>query len=302
MATASEQASVSDELTTMVQNTIDKAIDEAIDNDKFYFSEISIISEGTIRTPILEESAVKEVETEDDDIKVPKYKDTLVNLVKRDIYHKGNLRRRQEGFYHPDTGQFIKHGIEIGFFETGEVESELSWYENKKHGDNIFYWPNGNQRGYFRYMFDKIVGRSVNWHQNGNIESVIHWSQGKQHGRTEFYSENGRLSGEVEYYDDLKHGIERIFYDNGKIRAFITWNMGAESGVETYWEPDGTLKQKIWWKDGVPVNAYKKTSADIKKKKDAAAATAAALKAARDKIKASKSSGSGTSAATIKSL
>jgi hypothetical protein len=126
----SEKAS--DELANMVQNTINDLIDEAIDDDKFCLIENTIISESTIRTPIVHESAAKEVETEDDDIKIPKYKESVVNLIKRDIYHKGKMRRRQEGFYHPDTGQFIKHGHEFGFFETGEVEFEVTWYENKK--------------------------------------------------------------------------------------------------------------------------------------------------------------------------
>jgi antitoxin component YwqK of YwqJK toxin-antitoxin module len=131
----------------------------------------------------------------------------------------------------------------------------------------------------------------MNWYPNGNILSIVQWSRGKQHGLSEFYAEDGKLTGEAEYYNDLKDGVEKLYHDNGKIKALINWNMGAETGIETYWDPDGTLKQKIWWHEGQIVNAYKKKDADIKKKKDAAAAVAAGIKAARNRIKAKKTVG-----------
>ena len=282
--------SESDELTTMVEHTISDAIEDAFSDGKLCLIEHSIIGDIGLKIATTEATKEpKEVETEDDDIRVPEYKSELVNIVKRDIYHKGQLRRRQEGFYHPETGQFIKHGIEIGFYDTGEVQFELTWFENKKHGTNISYWISGKQMGFFQYVFDQETGQSMNWYENGNLQTYCHWSRGKLHGRMESYSEDGKINGEVEYYDGLKHGVEKSYHPNGRIKVFLQWNMGVETGVEKYWDPDGNISQKIMWHEGQIVNAYKRTIA-IKKQKSDAATAAAALKAVRDKLKAKKAS------------
>jgi len=99
----------------------------------------------------------------------------------------------------------------------------------KRHGPNIYYYPNRQVRAKLNYTHDHLTGEEI------------------------LYSETGKVI-EKGFYDAKQsfNGIVTQYWDNGNIASEQIMKNGWYSGKEKYWDKEGTIITeeaftKLWY-------------------------------------------------------
>jgi protein TonB len=91
------------------------------------------------------------------------FRDSVGGMVR--IYYPSGKLRRIEPYLHFD--QDIRHGVESGFYETGEIKSR------------------------YEYRFGKQVGEGIRYYRSGAVRSRIKYADGVQKPQVEYFTMAG---------------------------------------------------------------------------------------------------------------
>ena len=61
-------------------------------------------------------------------------------------------------------------GPKVSYWENGNVQSELSYKDEKLDGKCTWYFQNGNKEQEANYIKNKLNGQLTRWYINGNLE------------------------------------------------------------------------------------------------------------------------------------
>jgi len=78
-----------------------------------------------------------------------------------------NGKIRAEGCF---TGKSIKQGLFTKYFQSGQVESEINYHDNKEDGVCIGYYENGKRRFVVHYTNGVRIDAGVEYYENGAIK------------------------------------------------------------------------------------------------------------------------------------
>ncbi len=153
------------------------------------------------------------------------------------------------------------------YWDSGNIQSELEYKDNKLNGKAIWYYENGNKEQEVNYINNTLEGAQIRWYQNGNFESKAHYKNGNLEGLATMYDEYGNLLSEENYKNDTLNGSYILRYPSGGIRIsgsyvggyfsgqWLYYNLSGEiigtgnytmgSGIQKAWHPNGELMREI---------------------------------------------------------
>lgn len=105
------------------------------------------------------------------------------------------------------------------------------FYQGKRHGAEIHWYPNGQRWIERQYEEGREKGTHMAWYPDGSVKYIKHFHQGKPHGDFMDWHSNGTLSQFVRY----EHGREiaaKSWTAGGKPFYNYTWRNGERVGIE----------------------------------------------------------------------
>ena len=100
----------------------------------------------------------------------------------------------------------MKIGIDKGYYETGELQSEMS-YSNFGIKEGTFKW----------------------YRKTGELEFEIPYKNDKKNGIQRWYFKNGKKMLETPFVDDKEHGVEKWYcVYTGDVVKEITYKKGKK--------------------------------------------------------------------------
>ncbi len=176
----------------------------------------------------------------------------------------------------PGTDSIVK-----GYYNTGELKSEIPYVNGKMNGIQKMYWQNGRVMALTPWVNGTINGLQKSYYEDGKLCAEMNYSEGKKNGITKIYRKSGRVITETNYNDDKKDGLEvtynengtellrkenkreneiiegdkqdgvtKTFYENSQLKSETPRKDGKIDGLcRTYWE-NGKTKREIPYTDG----------------------------------------------------
>lgn len=117
-------------------------------------------------------------------------------------YHK-NGKLKSEQFFALDT---IQQGESLRFYENGNVETRVNFFNGEKNGMEETYYQNGNR---------KYIG----FYKNGKQDSLWTWYSAENKIESKgYWQDNKAFKEHLKYYADGIHVKEYLYYDlNGNL-------------------------------------------------------------------------------------
>lgn len=135
--------------------------------------------------------------------------------VKEAKWPNGNPQSRLEGYVNSE-GQFVAHGVEIGWYDNGQKKYERHFVEGK------------------------LVGLRTTWFDDGRVRAIGTYVEGKPHGTWTEWFTNGNKSQEISYDHGAQHGLYVEWHFTGNKRREVNYVRGVPQLPERVWKEDGT--------------------------------------------------------------
>lgn len=85
-------------------------------------------------------------------------------------FESGKIRLRYSRYLSPDGAKWIRHGLFISYYESGQISSEVIYEHGVEHGLCRDYYENGRLAAEGEYWGGKEEGEWRFWDQDGNPE------------------------------------------------------------------------------------------------------------------------------------
>lgn len=105
----------------------------------------------------------------------------------------------------------VLHGPSTYFSEKGQVLSKTWYFEGKKVGKLVRYYPNGQLYAIERYIDGKPHNLQEYFYLDGSKKTLISYQNGVYHGETILYWPDGKIKRRCEYKKGEK--LNDAFYD-----------------------------------------------------------------------------------------
>ena len=136
------------------------------------------------------------------------------------FYSEGKERARQRlddrGNILQTTGT-VPDGVVKGYYDTGTVEYECTYRDNKLEGTVTVYY------------------------ESGKVMQEWHYKDNKRNGITNWYYESGGLMRQFNYKNGTLDGVSKKFYENGVLRSTKTYRDGQFIARKEY-DKNGELQ------------------------------------------------------------
>jgi antitoxin component YwqK of YwqJK toxin-antitoxin module len=150
---------------------------------------------------------------------------------------------RYTEYYHSGkvSGEGPKKGnLNIGhwryFGDTGTIESEGKFENGRKHGEWIYYHPDGKISGRGSYVH---AGEYREYYPSGKLKTKGTVIDDKREGKWEFFYEDGRREGECVYKNNT--GVYFGYFLNGSLQTKGAMTGDLKTGTWEIYQEDGVL-------------------------------------------------------------
>jgi len=192
---------------------------------------------------------------------IEKLFDTCGHIIQLSYFHMGIMTKR-ESINRTDLQGYIQGNWKF-FWENGNLKTEGTYVNNKKHGFFKDYDANGNFLTVQKYDNDVLIEdaketkqltRKVSYHPNGQPSVIATFFNDKPDGiRREFDKDgniikgyvfnNGVLSAEgITDMEGKRNGKWKEFYETGELKAEGTYKNSARVGDWKYYFPDKSIE------------------------------------------------------------
>jgi len=130
------------------------------------------------------------------------------------------------GFYKNQDGEnnYYLHGISKFYFNTGFLESEISYEHGERHGVYKDYYS------------------------TGQLKTEQNYIKSEKNGVFKYYSDKGKLITEEFYIDNKRHGLQRYYNDStGILEKENYYYYGKLNGKEKLYDEEGKLHTEIFF-------------------------------------------------------
>lgn len=151
-------------------------------------------------------------------------------------YEDGEGRKQGEltGYYDPERTQIhyvisyvddMKDGLEVVYFEDGNLQRETGFRRDLKHGEH----------------------REYAHRQDGSVylDRVTPYEDNREQGMAYSYYPDGTVASEMPYANGQEHGLWRKYYPSGALKSEETYENGTRVGAYVTYNEDGTVKKVI---------------------------------------------------------
>jgi len=189
-------------------------------------------------------------------------------VVKDTLFSEAGLLREVRKY---NEGELIHEEV---YFDNGKIFTEKNFLNNKQHGIQKEYFPDGQIKRIEVYDNGFLRHKEL-YHYNGNLLSEENYKFGKKHGEQKLFDDKGHLletskydtgtliskvrwtdkGKEVIEINGRREKIER--FDKSDRRIFSGYRLidsGKPDSLQVYWDPaTGTKKKEILYREGKPV-------------------------------------------------
>jgi antitoxin component YwqK of YwqJK toxin-antitoxin module len=152
----------------------------------------------------------------------------------------------EEEYFHINgiiNGEKITYYYNSDNIDDKIVNSKTKYINNKREGEHIEYYKNGNILIIFNCINDKIEGKYKEFYENNILKIDCIYKSDKKYGKYKEYYDNGCLKIKVNYIDNKKTGIYKEYYDNGSFKKIVNYINDKREGLMDYYDNNGNLKQ-----------------------------------------------------------
>ena len=144
----------------------------------------------------------------------------------------------------PFTGTAVDH------YDDGAKSIEGGFLEGYAHGEEMWWFENGNKNSLVTYRRGGRHGPHLVWYAGGQLQVDVGYKNGKRDGRHAVYYESGQVRSEAYFADDKLDGAYTTCFENGNNRSERIFKAGEEIKRREC-KKSGTQKQlSNWKKDG----------------------------------------------------
>jgi antitoxin component YwqK of YwqJK toxin-antitoxin module len=144
-------------------------------------------------------------------------------------------------------------GKAVDLYDSGEMAIEGNFLEGMAHGEETWWFENGNKNSLVTYQRGERHGPHLVWYENGQLQVDVCYNTGKRDGRHAVYYESGQVRSEAYFANDKLEGTYTTWFEDGSNRSERVFKAGKEI-KRCEWKRGGEQKQlKNWKADGSPV-------------------------------------------------
>ena len=151
-----------------------------------------------------------------------------------------------------ESGNY-KNGNKDGIWliYSGTFLSQKIPYKNgKKEGKGLGYYEDGNLKSELNFKNNKKEGKGLGYYKDGNLKSKLNFKNNKKEGVFKYFYPSGILSEIINFKNDLMTGTHKLYHKNGNIKKIKKYKI--ENGI-VYCDAD----DKIFDLDGKFVREQK---------------------------------------------
>lgn len=134
----------------------------------------------------------------------------------------GNHETQTEG-YKDKEGHFIRHGVRLAWYDSGQQWREIYFADGVKHGLRTVWYETGQMWSQGQYVHGREDGVWTIWWANGFKQREFHIILGKWHGTVTEWHQNGEKKIQFEYRDGRKQGPFTIWDEQGNVFRIGTY-------------------------------------------------------------------------------
>lgn len=178
-----------------------------------------------------------------------------------------------------EEGQFAenrKTGNWIEYFCNGNKKSNIPFINGRPEGYAYLYYENGNLKEEGNWKINRWVGNYKLYYENGQVQHDFKFNEGgKREGQQVYKYENGQTAIEGSFANGKESGVIKEYYESGDTKAIKTFNNGEVdvASIKTF-END---KQPVKTENKAIANAPSKAVAEVKKDETTADAKAGTI-------------------------
>ena len=151
------------------------------------------------------------------------------------------------------------------YYDNGQLESEIGYSENKKHGRYSMWYENGQIKVKGTNSYDAPYGYYVEWLEDGKMREEGTWTEDGENLIQNRWNKNGNqiiTDGQGSIIGKNKEGLvvwqkeyiagrlefdqknEHEYYDNGQVKYETGYYEGKKHGLYKNWFENGQLKKQ----------------------------------------------------------
>jgi len=151
------------------------------------------------------------------------------------------------------------------YYDNGQLESEIGYSENKKHGRYSMWYENGQIKAKGTNSYDASYGYYVEWLEDGKMREEGTWTEDGENLIQNRWNKNGNqiiTNGQGSIIGKNKEGLvvwqkeyiggrlefdqknEHEYYDNGQVKYETGYYEGKKHGLYKNWFENGQLKKQ----------------------------------------------------------
>lgn len=139
------------------------------------------------------------------------------------------------------------------FYDVGEVAiKHKAKYVNEKLNDSLIERsPNGIVIGRVNFIDDKKEGNQKFYYDNGKLKEDKNWKANELEGSYKTYYANGKIEEEGAIVDGYRHGKWNLYYPNGQLQKETIYDNGNINDIQTFYTINGIKEMEYTYKNGL---------------------------------------------------
>ena len=140
----------------------------------------------------------------------------IASIIKKFIYSKVIQFNEQYGLKEEYSIKYNKkYGEYISIYPNGQIAKKCFYIEGKEEGECKIWWPNAVLKEHIYYRNGEINGEYKYWNHEGVLRIQCTYKYNKLEGEYKEWWPNGNMFKECNYKDDIKN--EGEYKDHGLI-------------------------------------------------------------------------------------
>ncbi len=157
----------------------------------------------------------------------------------------GTYKRFGDGGVEVVVGQYDnnkKVGEWISKFNNGDIRKKENYKDGYLHGKYEKWHPNGVKWEVSKYKNNSLDGLSLTYHSNGKLSSTINYKESKIVGEVEAFHPNGQKKSIGQYVSGKKDGLWKEWYVNKQLKSSKIYKKNKLQGKFEEWFGSGTKR------------------------------------------------------------
>jgi len=124
--------------------------------------------------------------------------------------------------------------VQKGYYENGDIKSEIEVKDNMKNGVAKWYYPTGSLQVESFFVNDKEQGKVKKYYKNGSLNIIANFKDGLQDGDFVEYYSNGNLKSEQFFTKGEQDKEYKSYFFNNQLSMFAIHEKGKSIFYEKY--------------------------------------------------------------------